>query len=77
MNTILAFLLKQIADILLGQGILQRIIDRVIHWQDEEISSAEKRDNVLADFEIIGLKLSKSLANFGLELAIQYLKAKG
>ena len=76
MNKVIGFLIKQLANILLGDVVLQRIADRVEHWADFEISGAEKRNNVLADIEVIGLNLTESLANLGLELALQYIRAK-
>ena len=45
--------------------------------ENKEVSNAEKRGGVLAEFEIIGLHLIDSLANLGLELAVSYLKYAG
>ena len=58
MNSVITFLLKQ-------------VINR---WADKEISNAKKRQGVLAEFEVIGLKLTESVANFALEAGVQYLK---
>jgi len=76
MNTLLTFLIKQLADLVLGSDVFVRIVGCVERWADKEISGAEKRTGVLDELEVIGLKLTKSLANFGVELAVQYIRTK-
>ena len=76
MNPIIGFLLKQVVDILLGADVFDRVLGAVERWADKEISSLEKKQGVLAELEIIGLKLTTSGANFAVEAAVQYLKAK-
>ena len=76
MNPIIGFLLKQVVDIILGADVFDRVLGAVERWADKEISSLEKKEGVLAELEVIGLKLSKSGANFAVEAAVQYLKAK-
>ena len=76
MNPIVLFLLKQVVDIILGSDVFDRVLGAVERWADKEISSLEKKEGVLAELEIIGLTLSKSGANFAVEAAVQYLKAK-
>ena len=63
-----------LARLILGSGAFERIIAVVERWADKEISGAEKRDGVLDEIQVIGLKLSKSVANLGVELAVQLLK---
>lgn len=70
----LAFLINQIAKIILGSDIFARILGVVERWAAEEVSSAEKRRGVLAEIEVIGLKVTESAARLGIELAVQYLK---
>jgi hypothetical protein len=76
MTTIVAFLLKQVVDMLLGSNVFERVLGAVERWSDKEISGLEKKEGVLAEIEIIGLKLTNSAANFAVEAAVQFLKAK-
>ena len=76
MTTIVAFLLKQVVDMLLGSNVFERVLGVVERWSDKEISGLEKKEGVLAEIEIIGLKLTNSAANFAVEAAVQFLKAK-
>lgn len=76
MNTLIAFLIKQLADAVLGSEVFPRIVAAVERWSEKKISGAEKRSGVIDELEVIGLKLSESLANFGVELAVQYIKTK-
>ena len=77
MNSVVAFVIKQLADVILGSAVFDRILGAVERWADKEISGLEKKAGVLAELEIIGLKLSESMANLGVELAVQYVKTKG
>jgi len=74
MNTVIAFLIGQLAAAILGSDIFNRIVGTVERWAEKEISGAEKRHGVLAELEVIGLKVTESAARFGVELAVQYLK---
>ena len=74
MNSVIAFLISQLAGAILGGDVFTRILGTVERWAEEEISGAEKRHGVLAELEVIGLKLTESAARFGIELAVQYLK---
>ena len=76
MNTLIAFLIKQLADVVLGSDVFPRIVGAVERWAEKEISGAEKRKGVIDELEVIGLKLTESLANFGVELAVQYIRTK-
>jgi len=76
MNSVVLFLLKQVVDLLLGSDVFERVLATVERWADKEISGLEKKQGVLAELEIIGLSLTKSGANFAVEAAVQYLKAK-
>ncbi len=70
------FLIKTLAGLLLGSDVFKRILATVERWADKEISGVEKRDGVLDELQVIGLGLTKSLANVGVELAVQFLKLK-
>lgn len=74
MNAIIAQTIKLLASLLLDSDTFERVIATVERWADKEISGAEKRTGVLNELEIIGLKMSKSLANLLVELAVQYIK---
>jgi len=74
MNSVIAFLISQLAVAILGSDIFSRIVGTVERWAEKEITSAEKRHGVLDELEVIGLKLTESAARFGVELAVQYLK---
>ena len=63
-----------LASLILGSDVFTRVLGVVQRWSDKEISSAEKREGVLDEIEIVGLKLSKSLANLAVELAVSYTK---
>jgi hypothetical protein len=76
MTTIVAFLLKQVVDLILGSNVFDRVLGVVERWSDKEISGLEKKQSVLAEIEIIGLKLTNSAANFAVEAAVQFLKVK-
>lgn len=73
-NTVIAYLIGQLAGAILGSDVFTRVVGVVKRWAEKEISSAEKRHGVLAEIETIGLKLTESLARLGVELAVQYLK---
>ena len=74
MNSVIAFLISQLAAAILGSDIFNRIVGTVERWAEKEITSAEKRHGVLDELEVIGLKLTESAARFGVELAVQYLQ---
>lgn len=73
-NAIVKQVIQMLARLILGSGTFERIIAIVERWADKEIAGAEKRDGVLNEMQVVGLKLSKSVANLGVELAVQLLK---
>ena len=77
MNAIIPFLIKQIVDLILGSDVFERVLATVERWADKQISGIEKKQGAIAELEVIGLKLSESAANFAVEAAVQFLKAKG
>jgi len=77
MNMVIAYLLKQVVDMILGAEVLERVAGAVQRWDEKKISGLEKKQGVLDELEIIGLKLTGAAANFAVEAAIQYLRAKG
>lgn len=73
-NMVLAQVINLLATIILGSEVFERILGSVERWAEKEISGAEKRHGVMAELEVIGLKLAESSARFGIELALQYLR---
>lgn len=74
MNAIIAQAINLVATLILGSDVFTRILGAVERWAEKEISGAEKRHGVLDELQVIGLKLTESMARFGIELAVQYLK---
>lgn len=74
MTVIILQAINMLASLILGSDVFTRVLGVVQRWADKEISSAEKREGVLNEIEIIGLELSKSLANLAIELAVTYTK---
>ena len=72
----ITFLIKQLANALLGADTFNRILASVQRWADKEISGLEKKQGVLSELEIIGLKLTEQLANLGIELAVAFIRSK-
>ena len=61
-------------NLILGSGILDRVVPIVSKWSEKQISGLEKQQGVVKELEIIGLGLTTSLTNLAVELAVQYLK---
>lgn len=72
----ITYLIKQLANALLGADTFNRILASVQRWADKEISGLEKKQGVLSELEIIGLKLTEQLANLGIELAVAFVRSK-
>lgn len=76
-NLILKQAIQLVARILLGAGVLDKVLAIVTEWSDKKMSGAEKREGVLDQLQVAGLKLSKSAANLAVELAVQLLTKAG
>lgn len=74
MNIIVVQAIKFLANLILGSGILDRIIPFVEKWSEKQVSGLEKQQGVIKELQVIGLGLSTSLTNLAVELAVQYLK---
>lgn len=72
-NIILIQAIKLVAKLVLGAGVLDKVLALVNEWADKELDGASKRDGVLNDMQVAGLKLSKSAANLAIELAVTLL----
>lgn len=77
MNIIILQAIKLLADLILGSGVLDRVVPWVKKWSEKEVSGLEKKQGVIKDLEVIGLGLSESLTNLAIELTVQYLKRVG
>lgn len=75
-TAIAAFLMKQLADLVLGGDLFTRIQATVERWEEKEVSGLEKKAGVLAELEIIGIELSASMANWAIEMALQLVRTK-
>lgn len=73
-NVIVVQAINLIAALFIGSDVFDRVLAAVERWAAEEISGAEKRNGVLKELEVIGIKLAESTARFAVELAVQYLK---
>lgn len=74
MNIIVIQAIKFFANMILGSGVLDRVVPFVTKWSEEQVSGLEKQQGVIKDLQVIGLGLSNSLTNLAVELAVQYLK---
>lgn len=72
-NIILQQAILLVARLVLGSGVLDKVLAFVTEWADKKIDGAAKRQGVLDAMEVAGLKLSKSAANLAIELAVTYL----
>lgn len=72
-NIILIQAIKLVASLVLGSGVLDKVLAMVTEWADKKIDGASKRQGVLDTMEVSGLKLSKSAANLAIELAVTLL----
>lgn len=68
--------LKLLAKILLGSGLFDTILSLVSKWAAIQVSGAQKREGVLSDLTVAGVQIGESTARLGVELAVNYLKAK-
>lgn len=83
-NATILQIIRLVAQLILGSGVLDRIIARAKYWQDKifppEMSTdsvnAIKRHGVMADLDNIDLGLSESKKRLGVELAVQVMKRK-
>jgi hypothetical protein len=76
MNPIVKAAIQIVIKFLIGSDVFARIENQVKIWADKEISGLQKKEGVLAAIQIIGLEASKSIVNFGIELAVIKLKNK-
>ena len=75
-NIILQQAFMLVARLVLGSGVLDKVLVLVTEWADKKIDGAAKREGVLDAMEVAGLKLSKSAANLAVELAVTLIQKK-
>jgi len=75
-SVLLAQAVKFLAELILGSDVFNRVIGVVQRWEQKQISGIEKKQGVLAEFEILGLNLTGSFANLAVELAVAYVGYK-
>ncbi len=80
MNRIVAVLLNRLMIWLVSADLWERVQAWVKLYEDKDLAGAEKRERVLAILQTelltVGLDLSKSLLNFAIEAAVQYLRRR-
>ena len=72
-STLITLAIQTLIKLLIGSDVFTRIEAAVVRWADKKIAGAEKRQGVLDELEVIGLKVSKSVTNLAVELAVQKL----
>jgi hypothetical protein len=73
-NIIIQQTIQILASMILGSDVFTRVLGVIQRWEEKQIAGLEKKAGVLAEFEIIGLKLTGWLANIAIELAVGYTK---
>ena len=73
-NIIIQQAIQVLASMVLGSDVFARVLGVIDRWEEKQISGLAKKEGVLAEFEIIGLKLTGWLANFAIELGVGYVK---
>lgn len=80
-NTIITFLIEQLAAMLIGGDTFVRIENSVKRWEEKAkdelepvTTGADKKAAVLAELEILGIELAGWLANLAIELAVGKLR---
>jgi hypothetical protein len=73
LNKIAIFVIGQLAGLLFTADTFTRIEAAVVRWEEKAISGAEKQAGVKAELEVIGIKLSASMVNLAIELAVAEL----
>jgi len=68
--------LKLLANLLLGSGVFDTILSLVKKWAGLQVTNAQKREGVLSDLTVAGVQVGENAARLGVELAVNYLKAK-
>ena len=80
-NTIITFLIEQLASMLIGGDTFVRIENSVKRWEEKAkdelepvTTGADKKAAVLAELKILGIDLAGWLANLAIELAVGKLR---
>ena len=75
MSPLIIELIVTLVEALVKSGVFERVEASVARWEQQEITSLEKKNGVLAELELVGLDLSDSMANLLIELAVTKAKA--
>jgi hypothetical protein len=75
-TAIATFLLKQVAEVILGSGTFDRVQGVIARWEQKELSGLEKQAGAKAEMEMLGIQLTSRLANWAIETAVLLLKDK-
>ena len=74
MNPITIAVVSMFVRLILGSDIFTRVELTVQRWSSRKIAGAEKRDGVLAELEVIGLKAAEWALRLAIELAVGKMK---
>mgnify|MGYP003353987714 FL=1 len=70
------FLLKQVAQVILGSSVFDRVEGVIARWDQKEISGLEKQQGAKAEIEMLGIEVAGQWANWAIETAVALLKNK-
>ena len=70
------FLLKQVAQVILGSAVFDRIEGVIARWEQKELSGLEKQHGAKAEIEMLGIEVVGHWANWAIETAVVLLKDK-
>lgn len=69
-NTIVKTLINSLGSILFTSMTFDRAKAAILRWEEKQISGVEKKEGVLDELQVIGIKLSAFAANLLVELAL-------
>lgn len=70
------FLLRQVAQVILGSDVFDRIEGVIARQEQKAISGLEKQQSALAEIELLGIEITGRMANWAIETAVLLLKDK-
>ena len=70
------FLLRQVAQVILGSSEFDRIEGVIARWEQKEISGLEKQQGAKAEIEMLGIEVAGRWTNWAIETAVALMKEK-
>lgn len=71
---ILAFALKELYTLHIGKVIFTDLCNLIKDIDNHDLTKAEKKAKVLADFKLIGYDIEDGIIKIGIDIAVFYLK---